>query len=225
MSSRGDAGVVVVAGGDPPDPSARAYVPRCAWVIAADSGVDHALALGLPVDHAVGDFDSVSPKGLQALAAAGTPIERHPAAKDATDVELALEIAALHRPLRLLLIGEAGGRLDHTLGILTLLAAPAYAGIEVTARLGTALVTVVRDRRSIHGSPGDLVSLIPVLGPGGGVTTAGLRWPLTDAVLEAGSSRGISNEFVGGTAYVRVVTGVLLAIQPEAPREPPPAYS
>ena len=50
--------VVVVAGGDPVDPRhLRAPTLAAARVIAADSGIDQALALGLPVDLAIGDFD------------------------------------------------------------------------------------------------------------------------------------------------------------------------
>jgi thiamine pyrophosphokinase len=53
--------VVVVAGGDPPAPAAALAVPLGARVVAADKGLEHALALGLEVNVAVGDFDSASP--------------------------------------------------------------------------------------------------------------------------------------------------------------------
>ena len=56
--------IVVVAGGQPSGAPARADCPRRAFVIAADGGVDRALALGLHVDLAIGDFDSVTPAGL-----------------------------------------------------------------------------------------------------------------------------------------------------------------
>ena len=67
-------------------------------MIAADGGVDRALALGLHVDVAIGDFDSVTAAGLAAAEAAGARIERHPAAKDATDLELALDAALALEP-------------------------------------------------------------------------------------------------------------------------------
>jgi uncharacterized Rossmann fold enzyme len=46
---------IVVIGGDAPDRRWQPIMPRDAIVIAADSGVDHALAAGLRVDVAVGD--------------------------------------------------------------------------------------------------------------------------------------------------------------------------
>ena len=55
--------VVVVAGGEAPEPDAARAVPAGAPVVAADRGLDHALALGLDVTVAVGDFDSASRGG------------------------------------------------------------------------------------------------------------------------------------------------------------------
>jgi len=71
--------VVVVSGGNPPASPAASHVPTGAPVIAADRGLDYALALGLDVTVAVGDFDSVSAEALAAAEAAGVRIERHPA--------------------------------------------------------------------------------------------------------------------------------------------------
>ena len=96
-------------------------------VVAADSGVAHALALGLAVDVAVGDFDSLDPRVLEAVEAAGTRVERHPAAKDATDLELAIDVAVGLGAARIVVLGGHGGRLDHFLANALVLAAPQLA--------------------------------------------------------------------------------------------------
>ena len=62
---------VVVIGGSPPHPGVVERLDRDRFVIAADSGLDHARALGLAVDLVVGDFDSVTPDALAAAEAAG----------------------------------------------------------------------------------------------------------------------------------------------------------
>jgi thiamine pyrophosphokinase len=204
--------VIVVAGG--PLPAASRPLPSEATVVAADGGVDHALALGLRVDLAVGDFDSVSAAGLDAVEAAGARVERHPAEKDATDLELALDAAAALEPRRLVVVGVAGGRLDHLLAGLLLLGAERYARLELDAIAGDALAHVIRGERALAGEPGELVSLLPLGGDAVGVTTEGLRYPLVGETLAAGSSRGVSNEFGAARAQVRVARGVVLAVRP-----------
>jgi thiamine pyrophosphokinase len=207
--------VVVVSGGEPPDPRAGRAVPPAAPVVAADKGLEHALALGLEVTLAVGDFDSASVEAVATAEAAGTQIERHPHAKDATDLELALDAAAALHPARILVLAGTGGRLDHELSLLLLLGSERYGGIEVDALVGSARVHVVRRSRTLHGTPGELVSLLP-LGQAEGVTTEGLAYPLRGETLEAGSSRGVSNVFEVEAARVSVESGTLLAIRPGA---------
>ena len=208
--------VVVVAGGDAVDPEHLDPAARAddVFVVAADSGIERAVDLGLRVDLAVGDFDSVKPDVLDAVAEAGATVERHPAAKDATDLELALDAAMARRPRRILVVGGHGGRLDHFLANAVLLAAPRYAGVALVARMGPAHVTVVRDQATLTGRPGDLVSLVPVHGGARAVTTDGLRYPLHGEDLEPGSTRGVSNELEATSATVRLGGGVLLAVQP-----------
>jgi thiamine pyrophosphokinase len=206
--------IVVVAGGDAVDPAHLDPIAHEALVIAADSGIERAVELGLRVDVAVGDFDSVAPAALAAVEAAGAAVERHPAAKDATDLELALDAALALRPERVLVVGGHGGRLDHFLANAVLVAAPRYAGVEIKAQMGPARVTVVRDVATLEGLPGDLVSLVPVHGGATGVTTDGLAYPLHGEDLLPGSTRGVSNVLVGDEATVRLVGGVLLAVQP-----------
>lgn len=206
--------VIVVSGGDPPAPTALEGLPADARVVAADSGLDFAHALGLHVDLVVGDLDSVSEVALASARHAGTTVERHPAAKDATDLELALDRAVELGAATIVVLGGVAGRFDHVVGGLLLLADERYAGIDMTARLGDALVTVVRDEVTLEGRVGDYVTLLPIGGPAVGVTTSGLVYPLDDEDLAPGTTRGVSNELAARTATVAVRQGVLLAIQP-----------
>ena len=59
--------VIIFNGGDALSRRVVEELPAGAFTIAADSGIEHALALEWPIDLAVGDFDSVS---VAALAAA-----------------------------------------------------------------------------------------------------------------------------------------------------------
>jgi thiamine pyrophosphokinase len=207
--------VLVVAGGEAPTGQELLEAPPFERVIAADSGLDHALALGLHVDLVVGDLDSVSAEALAGARSAGAAIDEHPADKDQTDLELALDAAVGMGANGIVVIGAHGGRADHALANLSLLAAPAYADLDVEARADAERVVVVRSKpRSIHGRVGEPVSLVPVHGPAVGVRTEGLRWPLDGDTLGPGSTRGVSNEFVTEWGWVVVADGVLLVVQP-----------
>jgi thiamine pyrophosphokinase len=208
--------VLVVCGGDDPASDALAGLPAGAWVIAADGGIAHAFALGLPVHEAIGDFDSASEDAVEQVRASGGRVVRYPVAKDATDLELALTAAIARRPEEIVVIGGHGGRFDHWIANALLLAAPRFAGPRIEARMGAATVTVIRPGApvTLTGYPGDLVSLLPVHGPAQGVATAGLLYPLVGEDLPAGTTRGVSNIFTGAEAAVSLSLGVLLAVQP-----------
>jgi thiamine pyrophosphokinase len=208
---------VVVGGGGPPAvaPGGLGDLGAAPRVVAADSGLEGARALGLAVDIVVGDMDSVDPATLADAEAAGTPVDRHPAAKDATDLDLAIgEALASGPPDRLVVVTGAGDRFDHALAVALSLATPRLAGVAVEAWIGPAHLWVVRDRLALTGPAGALLSLVPVHGPARGVVTSGLRYPLAGEDLDPGTTRGVSNELVGGPATVGLRDGILLAVAP-----------
>src|SRR6478752_4504313 len=128
---------IVFAGSRPVAPEIRGWLPPGADVIAADSGLGVATALGLHVDHLVGDLDSADAAAVSAAEAAGTTVDRHPAEKDATDLELALDAAIARGAHRIVVVDGGGDRLDHLLGNLLLLASDAFAGVQIEAFSGT----------------------------------------------------------------------------------------
>jgi thiamine pyrophosphokinase len=202
--------VVVVASGQGP----AVEVPPARAVVAADGGVERAASLGLAVDVVIGDLDSVSPAALERAEAAGARVVRHPAAKDATDLELALDEAVALGARRVLVVASGGGRLDHLLASVLVLGSARYEALEIDALVGDVLVHVIRVERTMHGTSGGLVTLLPLGGPAEGVTTTGLEYPLANETLHEGSTRGVSNLLVGAEATVSVARGVLLAVRP-----------
>jgi len=204
--------VVVFAGGL--GRPAAVSLPVGATVIAADSGAGLALDFGLRVDLVVGDLDSISPTTLETIERSGAGIERHSAAKDESDLELALVAALALDPARILVLGGADGRLDHLLGELLLLAADAFSRVEIDAQLGAAAIHVVHGERVLMGAAGELISLFALHGPATGVVTEGLVYELRNEVLTPGSSRGLSNTFAASQARIIVGGGVVLAVRP-----------
>jgi len=117
---------LVVIGGDPLHPAVPGLLPTADVVIAADSGYDHAVAAGLRPHRLIGDLDSISDDGLAGARAAGVEIVAHPADKDATDTELALDAAlsAVGPGGSITVVSGGGDRFDHLLASLHALAMP-----------------------------------------------------------------------------------------------------
>jgi thiamine pyrophosphokinase len=178
--------------------------------------LDHAAALGRHVDLIVGDLDSVDVAALADARREGSDVEAHPSAKDQTDLELALDAALARGFRRVTVVGGHGGRLDHFLANLTLLASPRYTGAQLDAWVGDAGVVIVRGEAELAAWPGARLTLIPLGGAARGIRTEGLRYPLADEDLEAGTTRGVSNEFTAARARVALRAGTLVAVLPDA---------
>ena len=191
------------------------YLARAAAVIAADGGLRHLLPLGHRPDALIGDLDSL-PAGVVAEEAAGRVI-RHPRDKDETDLELALLYAVAQYPgHEVLILGGFGGRLDHMLANILVLAHPRLLGQPIRfvddRESAWLLAADPPGETTVHGAPGDIVSLLPLGGPAHVLATTGLRWPLHNETLLFGPARGVSNEMTAAVATVRLGAGVVVCV-------------
>ena len=116
-----------------------------------------------------------------------------------------------------LVVGSGSGRLDHLLTWVSVVGSPRYRSLQIEAFLGVTRLMPVHDRRRFSANPGATVTLLALHGPARGVTVTGLRWPLHDETLVAGSSRGLSNELYGTEATVEVHDGVVTVVIPPHP--------
>jgi thiamine pyrophosphokinase len=203
--------VLIFAGGDSPADSLAEELPDADLIIAADSGYDLAVGAGYAVDVLVGDMDSIETEVIPGHVI----VERHPTDKDATDLELALAKVMEHQPQRIVVVGGAGGRVDHEIAAAALLCSDLWAKVdEIDWVTDRGWSHVIRGRRIVHGDVGTTISLIPMGGTASRVSTKGLRWDLSDATMYPGTTWGVSNEFTGPVADIRVGDGCLLAVLP-----------
>ncbi len=205
--------VVILASGTwEDDEQARRLAASASFVIAADGGFVGALRSAARVDLVVGDLDSIDAAGLDLLSRGSPALQRHSTTKDASDLELALDVALERRPARIDIVGALGGRLDHALTNVHLLERGIDAGTVVRLIDGHQTVAVVAARHGIEDARlGDSVSLIP-LSSTARVTTAGLRYPLQAERLVRSASRGVSNVVASLPASVDVSEGRLIVI-------------
>jgi thiamine pyrophosphokinase len=195
---------LVFANGEPPSAALAAAAAREArFVVTADGGVEKALALGLSVDAVVGDFDSASESARARLP--GDAFHHRPD-PSTTDLQKALVFCFEQGATSVDIIGAGGGRADHALANLSMLAL--FRGRPVRIVDDFFEVSLVDGHAIVEGEPGTVVSLVAI-GPCAGVTTSGLRWDMQEQDLVF-SPRGVHNEIARSPATVSVRAGDLL---------------
>jgi thiamine pyrophosphokinase len=206
---------VIFVNGVIPDPSTvRRWVRAGDDLIAADGGARHALAMGLRPRVVVGDLDSLEPELVEQLASQGVEMERYPVAKNETDLELAIERAIRDGAQEVVLLGALGGRLDQSLANVLLMAQRDWPAI-IHLVDANEIATVIHsgERMTLEAAVGSTVSLLPLSAEVTGITYTGMLYPLDNATLPLGSTRGVSNEVVSYPATVYIEGGIALVIQ------------
>ena len=207
---------LVVANGPLPDGVAQlaTFAAAAALRIAADGGARHFLAAGLRPHFLVGDLDSLPAVDADALQKSGVVVLRHPARKDATDLELALDVALAQGADEVVVLAALGARWDQTLANMLLLALERYGRVPMRVVEGAQTLRVLRPGRphQLAGTSGDTLSLIPISGTATGITTSGLDYPMQHGTLPFGATLGVSNVLTSATASVAFESGLLLAI-------------
>jgi len=184
------------------------------FVIAADGGFDALPAYGVTADLAVGDFDS-----LAAPPTSGNVIVL-PKEKDDTDMAAALREGEARGYKLFHLYGGTGGRLDHTLANIQLLAGLAENGMQGYLFDKDNVITAIRNTAmefpaGIQG----IVSAFSHTDVCTGVYEQGLQYALDDATLTNRVPVGVSNAFTGLNSIISVRSGTLVIIFPRIEEE------
>jgi thiamine pyrophosphokinase len=183
-------------------------------VIGIDGGARTLTQLGLVPTHVTGDFDSLLPSELAALENAGVEIIPTPD-QNYTDLDKALSVAFGTLGASVARVfGAGGGRLDH---LYSNLSALLKHGINHDVYLVDAFgeTFALPPKSQLLLSDPDLIgrtlSLL-TLGPVRGITTTGLRWPLTNESLTPGVRDGTLNEIIAEDVTITFTSGHLLVM-------------
>lgn len=191
-------------------------------VIAADGGCTLCRLSGRVPDVCIGDFDSVPEEDLTWAEAHGARIARFPAAKNESDLDLAVREARSIGVRTLDLTAAFAGRLDHSLASLGTLLSVAdlrARGLEWNVTLYP-LNADSQDAITLCEASGTLFSVYAIPGPAT-VSIVGARYELASAHIEPLSSLGLSNVVAGRDVTVTVEQGsalVLVSREHGAPR-------
>ena len=181
----------ILLGGDLTATGAVRELTRATRVIAADGGMRHAGPLGLVPELWVGDFDSADAALLARYK--DVPREAHPAAKDQTDGELAIQRARGLGATSLVLAGAFGGHTDHALMHTQIAVKLALEGLGVVLTSGDETgYPLVPGTMPVPGAAGCTMSIIAFCTLAG-LTLRGVQWPLDKATVLPGQSLTMSN--------------------------------
>lgn len=205
---------VLIVGGGPVDLALlrRELTKGPDLIIAADSGGKYLHDIGQLPHILLGDFDSLNVEIVREMRDAGVEVLTYPVAKDQTDLELAVDLSLARGATQIRIIGGLGDRLDHTLGNIGLLLKAYRQGVPAFLYDSRQEVTVTGSAIQISSEVGMGLSLIPLTLKVSGVTTTGLKFPLSNADLHYHQTLGIHNECTGKMASVSLKEGVLLVI-------------
>ena len=208
--------VVALAGEIHDTPLVRNALNGAELIVAADSGANRLRRLGVLPHVVTGDLDSLQGDDLFNLKAAGVEFAPHPEPEQRTDGDVAIAYALKRGASSVIVVGLFGGpRYDHVLANLYLLMHPGLRQIPTWTVNGWTALTVLNgdgvSQAHFHGHVGDYVTITAVSETVEGITTVGLKWPLSNATFTRGLNEGTSNELIHDRALIQVARGTVLA--------------
>ena len=210
-------------------------------VIAADAGLRYLEQSGITADLIIGDFDTLE------NAPAGTNVITLSCEKDDTDMLAAVREGIKVGYTEFHLYGGTGGRIDHTIANLQVLAYLSengwkgylhcpqnsfvrtvdrelkkadYAETSGNAHGSESIITAVTNGElSFSQVPSGYISVFSYSEKSEGVCLQGLKYPLADATLSHTFPIGTSNEFIGEKSRISVKNGTLMIVFPREAKE------
>ena len=186
----------------------RPHLKEDDFNIFCDSGLYHKDKLNTPPHLIVGDFDS-HPRPDTDIETITLPRE-----KDDTDTVFAVKEAISRGFSDFLLIGVCGGRLDHTLGNVSILLMLHSKGLSGKIVDDFSEMEIVDAKTKYINDSCSYFSLLNIGGVCRGICERNAKFPLEDAEITVEYQYGISNEVLPGKiAEVSVKEGRALLIK------------
>ena len=190
-------------------PRLAAMAAAATPLLAADGGANHLARLGLRPAAVIGDLDSIN-RETRAWLGEESLIERPN--QDRTDLDKALEYAFEDLGVEYVtVIAALGGRVDHELGNLGLLARLAM-GERLVFEETDHRVLAIAGEATLAAHPGETWSFW-TFDPTIRVTVDGGRWPIENAAIDAGGRPSISNQAIDDSVHVHATGGAVVVMR------------
>ena len=186
--------------------------------IGVDGGVGFCYEHQLPLTEIVGDFDTLDQNILKWYKEhTNIEIRAYNPVKDATDTQIAVELALELGSSQITILGGTGTRLDHVLGNIQTLYLPLMQGVDCRIVDCHNRIRLIKDRYVIRKEEqyGHYFSLIPFTTDVCGVTLKGAKYPLDGYHFTAcgTGSLGVSNEISQEQVEITMESGILILIE------------
>lgn len=177
------------------------------YVICADSGFDRAVECGIKPDLLVGDLDSISseiPEDIE--------IYKSSCEKDDTDTMLAVKTALSMGFMDIRLLSACGGRLDHSLANIQSLNYISKNGGKGMLLGDNNICFLLMQNEDLTIPKQDSYISLFSFENSCRVSISGVKYPLTEHLLDNAFPLGISNEFVENKCHIKVTMGKLVVL-------------
>lgn len=154
----------------------------------------------------IGDLDTLGYKPDEVT------VITHPVEKDATDGELSLEYIKSIGGSSVTIYGALGGKIEHVLGNLNLLACADKIGLKAKIVSKDYVIYYLNGSGEYSVNKSSTVSLLPHGGACSFNSSFGLYYPLKDITIEPYSSLGISNVATDDVIKIEVAKGACMVI-------------
>ncbi|PEC49773.1 thiamine diphosphokinase [Bacillus sp. AFS077874] len=184
-------------------------------LIGVDNGAHYLIEEGLIPEAIFGDFDSLSDENLEKIKRLVPNVFIYPPEKDETDLELAVQWAIKQKPEKIFIHCVTGKRLDHEFGSMSLLIKFMNSGVPIkivdeyneiyVIQEGTHFITKLEHFK--------YVSFFSLGAKVENLTLKGFKYPLTNHLLEIGSSLCVSNELLESEGSISFSEGIALVVR------------
>ncbi len=185
-------------------------------IIGADRGALFLIQHGVQPQLAIGDFDSLEDQQAeleQIRQSAGEVIVYDPIDKDVTDTEAAFEAAMERHVDEIIIFGALGSRFDHSVANVQLLVRALHHQVTCAIQDMNNYISLTSTSSIVQNKGYAYISLLPITSEVTGIHLTGFQYPLVNATLRMGQSRGISNLLAGEEGTVSIEGGLLLIVQ------------
>ena len=174
-------------------------------IIAADGGYAYLEKAGIKPDIAIGDFDSLNFSPVCEKVIKLNPI------KDITDMYAAVNVGIEEGYSCFHLYGATGGRIDHTIANIQLIASLAQNKMKAFIHdCNTVITAICNDSLEFSKENKGYISVFSHSEKCSGVYLKGLKYMLENAELTNTFPLGVSNEFIGEKSEIIIGNGTAI---------------